>query len=84
MTGKEIGQGLLQLGFNSGWAITGDEITLWENAEPQPSAKEIFDAAKLWENAQASEAEAKATAKAALLDRLGITAEEARLLLGGN
>jgi hypothetical protein len=31
-----------------------------------------------------AEAEAKATAKAALLDRLGITAEEAQLLLGGN
>jgi hypothetical protein len=34
-------------------------------------------------NAQA-EAEAKATAKAALLNKLGITAEEAQLLLGGN
>jgi hypothetical protein len=31
-----------------------------------------------------AEAEAKATARAALLDRLGITAEEAQLLLGGN
>jgi transcriptional antiterminator Rof (Rho-off) len=31
---------------------------------------------------EAVEAEAKATAKAALLDRLGITAEEAALLLG--
>jgi hypothetical protein len=28
--------------------------------------------------------EAKATAKQALLDKLGITAEEAQLLLGGN
>jgi hypothetical protein len=31
-----------------------------------------------------AEAEAKAIAKAALLTRLGITAEEAQLLLGGN
>ncbi len=31
-----------------------------------------------------AEAEAKATAKAALLERLGITAEEAQLLIGGN
>jgi hypothetical protein len=31
-----------------------------------------------------AEADAKATAKAALLTRLGITAEEAQLLLGGN
>jgi hypothetical protein len=32
-------------------------------------------------NARLAEAEAKATQKAALLDRLGITAEEAHLLL---
>ena len=31
-----------------------------------------------------AEAEAKATAKAALLAKLGITEEEARILLGGN
>ena len=35
-------------------------------------------------NAKKAEAEAKATAKAALLERLGITEEEAQLLLGGN
>jgi len=33
------------------------------------------------QNALIAESQAKATAKAALLDRLGITAEEARLLL---
>lgn len=31
-----------------------------------------------------AEAEAKATARQAVLDRLGLTAEEAQLLLGGN
>ena len=34
--------------------------------------------------ARKAEAEAKATAKAALLASLGITEDEARLLLGGN
>jgi hypothetical protein len=33
---------------------------------------------------QIAEAEAKATARQALLTRLGITEEEARILLGGN
>jgi hypothetical protein len=33
---------------------------------------------------QETEAEAKAAQKQAVLDRLGLTAEEARLLLGGN
>ena len=43
------------------------------------------DQQKIDESAQATqqaEAEAKATAKAALLDKLGITADEAKLLLG--
>ncbi len=34
--------------------------------------------------ARKAEAEAKATARQALLDKLGITADEAKLLLGGN
>ena len=34
--------------------------------------------------AEQAEAEAKATARQALLTKLGITAEEAQLLLGGN
>jgi hypothetical protein len=38
----------------------------------------------LLSEAQAAEEAAKAEQKAALLERLGITAEEAQLLLGGN
>jgi hypothetical protein len=38
----------------------------------------------LAEEAKAAQVDADATAKAALLARLGITAEEAQLLLGGN
>ena len=34
--------------------------------------------------AQQAEAQAKATARQVILDRLGLTAEEAQLLLGGN
>jgi hypothetical protein len=43
-----------------------------------------YQADKALQAARQAEAEAKATAKAALLTRLGITAEEAQLLLGGN
>lgn len=43
-----------------------------------------YETQKAADAAKQAEAEAKATAKAALLDRLGITAEEAQLLLGGN
>ena len=59
-------------------AITGDysdrEMTAEELVEHQAKIAE--------EAARVVEVEAKATAKAALLERLGITAEEASLLLG--
>ena len=75
MTTTEMTNGLIQLGFTTGWVVSGDEIVLWENAEPQPTASEISEAAKLYENT-------KAVARQAVLDRLGLTEQEAQLLLG--
>ena len=46
MSHKKIVEGLLQLGFNSGWVARGEEIILWENPEPQPTMQEILEAAK--------------------------------------
>jgi len=46
MATKQISNGLLQLGFNSGWVVNEKEIVLWENAEPQPTMQVILDAAK--------------------------------------
>jgi hypothetical protein len=43
-----------------------------------------YEADKAAQATAQAEAEAKATQKAALLERLGITADEAQLLLGGN
>jgi hypothetical protein len=59
---------------------TGEEIIRDANAEEL--AQMELDAANSL--ARKAEAEAKATARAALLERLGITAEEAQLLIGGN
>jgi len=59
---------------------TGEEIVRDANAEEIAQMK--IDAANAV--TEKAEAEAKATAKAALLTRLGITEEEARILLGGN
>ena len=58
-----------------------NEVIDREMNDAEFAAYEADQAAKA--TAQA-EAEAKATAKAELLERLGITAEEAQLLLGGN
>jgi hypothetical protein len=58
---------------------TGEE-TITEREENAAEAKARTDAEAERVAAQA-EADAKATAKAALLERIGITAEEAALLL---
>ena len=56
----------------------------WVGKKPAIS-KEEFEAGRIEYDAWKVEQDAdKATQKAALLDRLGITAEEAQLLLGGN
>ena len=46
MSNKTITNGLLALGFNSGWVVNGEEITLWENPESQPTLEAILEAAK--------------------------------------
>jgi hypothetical protein len=54
----------------------------WADLEgTAPTLKEIKDAIAQIETSEAAKLQADATAKAALLDRLGITAEEAALLL---
>ena len=60
--------------------ITGEE-TITERDETAAEAKTRLDNdAKI--AADQAEAEAKATARQAILDRLGLTADEAALLLG--
>ena len=83
MENKDIVNGLLQLGFDTGWVVSGTEITLWENSEPIPSMSAIATAAKQWETAQQAEAEAKAQAKATAegkLAALGLTTDDLRAL----
>ena len=55
--------------------LTANEIKAIEKLQKEAAEKDAI---------MQAEAEAKAQAKAALLERLGITAEEAQLLLGGN
>jgi hypothetical protein len=59
---------------------TGEEIEREMNADELAQ----YQANKAEQAQRQAEAAAKATAKAALLNKLGITAEEAQLLLGGN
>lgn len=81
MEHNEIKNGLFQLGFENGWVLIGEEIVIWENAETRPSGAEIKAAAAIYQQTIQRVAAEKALEKAALLERLGITAEEAELLL---
>ena len=67
----------------SQWVLNGEDYAglEWLSESPKPS-KDALDA--LWDETQAhyeAKAQIKMDAKAALLERLGITADEAKLLL---
>jgi len=49
-----------------------------------PTKKQIDDEIKRIKAAEITDAKAKETKRQAIADRLGLTAEEAQLLLGGN
>ena len=62
-------------------AITGETVERLMNDEEQAARNLLLDGLKSQEQAAQAEAEANASAKAALLAKLGITADEAALLL---
>jgi len=57
------------------------ELEWLDSNQTEPTEAEIEAGWIAYQAAQIAEAEAKATQKAALLDRLGITEDEAKLLL---
>jgi hypothetical protein len=67
------------------WAMTDDDFdtVIWINVNEAPITKSEFKAGfAKYENSKKAEAEAKAAARQAILDRIGLTADEAKLLLG--
>lgn len=63
--------------------VLTNELSVRDLTDEEVAALEAKASAKAAKEAQAQEeAEAKASAKAALLERLGITEDEAKLLLG--
>jgi hypothetical protein len=66
---------------NAEFTLLGDDLEWLDKAQIQPTESEIEAGWVAYQAAQAAEAQAKAQAKAELLERLGITADEAKLLL---
>ena len=78
-TGAEV---LTMLIPSGGWTIRGEEYEGIEFGEAKPITKKQFtDGLANYDNWKIAQAEAQATAKAALLEKLGISSEEASLLL---
>jgi predicted Ser/Thr protein kinase len=70
---------IIEKDFN---VITGEETITERNMTAEEFAQ--YETAQTLEAERIAAEAAKAAEKAALLDRLGITQEEAQLLLGGN
>jgi hypothetical protein len=68
---------------NGGWVITGNDYEGIQFFECEPITKKEFeDGFKVCQAWKDSQEAAKVANRKAILDRLGITAEEAALLLG--
>ena len=78
-TGSEVLEMLIP---NGGWYMSGNEYEGIQFLECEPITKAQFDAGFAQYDAWKAEQDAQAAAdKAALLAKLGITADEAKLLL---
>jgi hypothetical protein len=78
-TGADVLTMLIPTG---GWSIQGDDFDTVTFVEATPITKKQYeDGFAVYDAWKAEQDADKAAAKAALLDRLGITAEEANLLL---
>jgi hypothetical protein len=84
MSNDLIGKALIALGHNSGWALTGETLDglVFDDESKKPTAKAIEDMIAKLPAIEATKAAEEASKKQAILDRLGITADEASLILG--
>jgi hypothetical protein len=69
---------------NGGWAIVADDFdSIFYDEGVEPITKKQFDdTLKIAEKTYLAEIQSRATARQVILDRLGLTADEAKLLLG--
>ncbi len=80
-TGGEVLGMLIPTG---GWVIYGDDFDsiIYDDGVKPITKKQFTDGFAAFDAWKSEKEAVKASSKSALLDRLGITAEEAKLLLG--
>jgi hypothetical protein len=83
MNNELIAKALQILAPAAQWTLVGDDYSNieWLSDNPKPTAKQVADKIAELPALEAAALESAQNAKAALLARLGITAEEAALLL---
>ena len=82
MDHNQIVKSLMFIKPNAEFILDNDGLNWLDEVQSKPTEKQIKDGWLAYEAAEKSKAEAKANAKSALLDRLGLTEDEAKLLLG--
>jgi len=84
MINTDIAEAIAYLLPDPQFVLVGHDIKgiTWLDERPMPSNAEIEKAIKDVIKIKKTEADQKAVAKAVLLEKLGITADEAKLLLG--
>jgi hypothetical protein len=78
---KNVAEAILFIRPNAVFSLRNNQIEWLDENQTEPTEAEIKAGWVACQAAQKAEAEAKAQAKAELLERLGITADEAKLLL---
>jgi len=81
MNHSEKAKAILHIRPLAEFTLLGDDLTWLDETQRQPTDTEIQAAWIAYQAKQKAEAKSEAEAKAALLERLGITEDEAKLLL---
>ena len=67
---------------NAEFSLSGNELEWLDKNQKKPTKTEIDAGWIAYQTTQKTEAESKAAQRQLILDKLGLTADEARLLLG--
>ena len=67
---------------NADFILSGEDLEWLDDTQVEPTDAEIAAGLVAYKAAQKTETKAQAAAKAAILDRIGLTADELKTILG--
>jgi hypothetical protein len=79
----KISYALIELGYNSGWVISGEEITWIDEPEVRPTQEQIDNKILEIENILETRAQQERSLKISAYQKLGLTEDEINAILGG-